>query len=64
MCSRPTRQFRVEGPPLGVARALGVMCDAVERYKELCEGKFAGEAGGGLQFVVLTRWEGPAGEQF
>lgn len=47
MCSRPTRQFRVEGPPLGVARALGVMCDAVERYKELCEGKFAGGARGG-----------------
>ena len=41
-CSRPTRVFRAEGPPAAVAHALGVICDGVERYKELCEGKYAG----------------------
>lgn len=37
---RPPR--RVEGPRQGVARAVGIMCDAVARYKELCEGAYAG----------------------
>ena len=35
---------RVEGPRHGVARAVGIMCDAVGRYKELCEGRFSGES--------------------
>ena len=42
ICPRPTRQFRVEGPPAAVARSVEVMCDAVARYKELCEGKYSG----------------------
>jgi hypothetical protein len=33
---------RVEGPRHGVARAVGILCDAVGRYKELCEGRYSG----------------------
>ncbi|GAB4814819.1 hypothetical protein N2152v2_001865 [Parachlorella kessleri] len=51
ICSRPTRQFQVEGPPAAVARSLGVMCDAVQRYKELCEGKYAGQSVPRVQHV-------------
>lgn len=36
---------RVEGPRQGVARAVGILCDAVGRYKELCEGQYAGAHG-------------------
>lgn len=40
-----SRACRVEGSRQGVASAVNIMCDAVGRYKELCEGKFAGEGG-------------------
>lgn len=33
---------RVEGAREGVARAVGILCDAVQRYKDLCEGQYAG----------------------
>lgn len=29
-----------------MAHALSIVCDAVQRYKDLCEGKYAGEWGG------------------
>eukprot|EP00887_Chlorella_sp_A99_P001213 scaffold14.g1213.t1 len=51
MCPRPARQFVVDGPAPAVAAALGVVCDAVARYKELCEGKYAGQSVPRLQRV-------------
>lgn len=41
--ARPTRVFRLQGPRKAVANAAGLIKDAVERYKELCEGKRRGE---------------------
>ncbi|KAK3235871.1 hypothetical protein CYMTET_53956 [Cymbomonas tetramitiformis] len=41
--TRPTRVFRLQGPRKAVANAAGLIKDAVERYKELCEGKRRGE---------------------
>ncbi|KAL6782348.1 hypothetical protein ACKKBG_A06450 [Auxenochlorella protothecoides x Auxenochlorella symbiontica] len=43
-CRRPTRTFRVEGPPASVRAACAVASEAVERYKDLCEGRFAGQS--------------------
>ncbi|PSC70588.1 K Homology type 1 isoform A [Micractinium conductrix] len=43
-CSRSCRVFRVEGPRNSVADAVTIICDAVDRYKELCEGKYAGQS--------------------
>ena len=40
---RPTRVFRVTGPRKSVAAASEIVHQAVERYKELCEGKRRGE---------------------
>lgn len=33
---------RLQGEEASVAGALGIMCDAIARYKELCEGAYAG----------------------
>jgi hypothetical protein len=51
-CPRDGREFVLEGPNAGVARALGVVCDGVARYKELCEGRFAGQAVARTQLVA------------
>ena len=40
---RPTRIFRLQGPRKSVASASEIIHQAVERYKELCEGKRRGE---------------------
>lgn len=40
---RPTRVFRISGPRRSVQLASEVIVEAVERYKELCEGKRRGE---------------------
>ena len=40
---RPTRIFRLQGPRHSVAAASEIIHQAVERYKELCEGKRRGE---------------------
>ncbi|KAL4423797.1 hypothetical protein ABPG75_001098 [Micractinium tetrahymenae] len=50
-CNRSCRVFRIEGPAHGVAKAVGIMCDAVDRYKELCEGKYAGQSVARIQHV-------------
>ena len=42
-CHRPTRVFRVQGQRKAVAAAVEIIHEAVERYKELCEGKRRGE---------------------
>jgi len=41
--SRPSRVFRVQGPRKAVAAASSIIREAVERYKDLCEGKRRGE---------------------
>ncbi|KAL6763626.1 hypothetical protein V8C86DRAFT_3085447 [Haematococcus lacustris] len=51
---RPCRVFQVEGGEEAVMLALDIMCAAIDRYKELCEGKCQGERGGG-------EGEGPGG---
>ena len=33
----------VQGKKRAVVLALDIMCDAVDRYKELCEGRYCGE---------------------
>lgn len=43
-CRRPTRTFRVEGLPPAVRAAATIVADAVERYKDLCEGGYAGQS--------------------
>ena len=40
---RPTRVFRISGTRRAVHSAAEIISDAVERYKELCEGKRRGE---------------------
>ena len=42
-CHRPSRVFRVQGQRRAVAAAVEIIHEAVERYKELCEGKRRGE---------------------
>jgi len=42
-CHRPSRVFRVQGQRRAVASAVEIIYEAVERYKELCEGKRRGE---------------------
>lgn len=34
---------RLQGKKRAVVLALDIMCDAVDRYKELCEGRYCGE---------------------
>ncbi|KAL4446280.1 hypothetical protein ABPG77_003087 [Micractinium sp. CCAP 211/92] len=52
LCNRSCRVFRIEGPAHGVAKAAGIICDAVDRYKELCEGKYAGQSVPRIQHVA------------
>lgn len=42
MCSRPTRTFTIKGQSDKVREAFAIICKAVDRYKELCEGKYKG----------------------
>ncbi|DBA67294.1 TPA: hypothetical protein ACH3X2_001599 [Trebouxia sp. C0005] len=49
--SRPTRSFVIEGKKRAVVLALDIMCDAVDRYKELCEGRYCGQFVGRIQKV-------------
>ena len=50
-------QSLLQGKKRAVVLALDIMCDAVDRYKELCEGRYCG---GHLQmhifFVFLHTW--------
>lgn len=39
----------LQGKKRAVVLALDIMCDAVDRYKELCEGRYCGEHHGHLQ---------------
>ncbi|KAK2076624.1 hypothetical protein QBZ16_005384 [Prototheca wickerhamii] len=50
-CRRPTRTFRVEGAPVSVRAASTILTDAVERYKDLCEGAYAGQSVSRIQRV-------------
>ncbi|KAL3154371.1 hypothetical protein ABBQ32_013848 [Trebouxia sp. C0010 RCD-2024] len=43
LSSRPTRSFVIEGKKRAVVLALDIVCDAVDRYKELCEGRYCGQ---------------------
>ena len=36
-------QCLLQGKKRAVVLALDIMCDAVDRYKELCEGRYCGE---------------------
>ncbi|DBB03863.1 TPA: hypothetical protein ACH3X1_012952 [Trebouxia sp. C0004] len=49
--SRPTRSFVIEGKKRTVVLALGIICDAVDRYKDLCEGRYCGQFVGRIQKV-------------
>jgi hypothetical protein len=42
-CERACRDFVIEGPLTSVLNALTVICQAVDRYKSLCEGRYAGK---------------------
>jgi len=42
-CSRDCREFTIEGSASQVTHALSVVCDAVDRYKQLTEGQCAGK---------------------
>lgn len=42
-CARDSREFQVTGGSAAVVQTLGVMYDAVQRYKQLCEGQYAGQ---------------------
>ena len=38
-----TCRHRMQGPKESMAKALMIMCDAIARYKDLCEGAYAGQ---------------------
>ncbi|KAL0055988.1 hypothetical protein WJX82_006439 [Trebouxia sp. C0006] len=40
---RPCRNFLVQGTQKEVVLALDIICDAVDRYKALCEGRYSGQ---------------------
>jgi len=42
-CPRDCREFTIEGSSATVTHALSVLCDAVDRYKQLTEGKYQGQ---------------------
>ena len=46
-----TLQSLLQGKKRAVVLALDIMCDAVDRYKELCEGRFCG---GHLQMLMFA----------
>jgi hypothetical protein len=53
-CQRSHRVFYIEGERPAMLHALGIICDAVDRYKDLSEGKYAGWCGSeGLREGVI-----------
>ncbi|KAG1655368.1 hypothetical protein FOA52_012095 [Chlamydomonas sp. UWO 241] len=48
---RPCRDCVLEGSDGSIVEALGIIAAALDRYKELCEGMFSGQAVGRLQRV-------------
>ncbi|KAK9801944.1 hypothetical protein WJX73_008785 [Symbiochloris irregularis] len=49
--TQPTRIYVIEGRTRAVMLALTIVCDAVDRYKELCEGRYCGESVSRIQTV-------------
>lgn len=50
-CKRACRDFVIEGTPTSVLSALTVICQAVDRYKSLCEGQYAGKVTARIQRI-------------
>ena len=52
---RPCRMLVVEGEEEAVLQAVNVIVAAVDRYKDLCEGRYQGESGGGTAASLRGR---------
>ena len=43
LSSKLGKSVSLKGPCRAVTLALGIICDAIDRYKELCEGAYCGK---------------------